>query len=356
MATPQGDHAAQTIAHSSRADALEVLLRILAEPGASERPALREAVAEAFQHRGAQSSEVLTSWTGSQGTTKPRAARAALALALSRVPEAGPLALQLVQELVSDASEFNEQWRLVQATRNLPSEPRSDGFLEALAQRAQAWMLRAAAIQALAERKAPSAQATAQRALGDAYPRVRASAVAVLAKSPSGVELLTDQVRNDKWFLVRRAALEELPDSPAARSWFTAALADPIATVRAAAIHALARIGAPEAWPKIEPALQNPEEYPEVIGEAIAFARALCVRAADPSLRTVVARGLKPDAWNQDQELALEALEVLSSFGGEAANWARDRAASPLVPKEVQLAAAAALKQRSACVQKGPQL
>jgi hypothetical protein len=126
--------------------------------------------------------------------------------------------------------------------------------------------------------------------------------------------------------------------------------------VRASAIRALARVGALEAWPKIDPALQNPEEYPEVISEAVAFSRALCVHAAVPGLQQVVSRGLKPEAWSADQELALAALETLSAFGGEAAAWAQKRASAPVVPKEVQLAAAAAAKRPPACAPKGPSL
>jgi hypothetical protein len=352
-ATKQGDLAVQIIGHSRRADALEALLAILVEPGASERPKLREALIEAYP---TASHEPLRGWTGSEGGSKPRAARAALALALSTVPAAQPVAAQLVAALSADSQEFPEQWRLVQAARNLPSEPSGDGFLVTLAQRAETWMLRSAALEALAQRKAPSLQSVAQHALEDAYPRVRASAVAALSKLPATFETITKTVRQEHWFLVRRAALDELPDSPAARTWFTAELADPIAVVRASAIRALARVGANEAWSKIDPALQNPEEYPEVIAEAVAFSRALCVRAAIPGLQQVVARGLKPEAWSADQELALSALEAISTFGGEDAVWAQKRAASPLVPKEVQLAAAAATKRPPACAQKVPSL
>ncbi|HET8937348.1 MAG TPA: HEAT repeat domain-containing protein [Polyangiales bacterium] len=352
-ATQQGDVAVQNIGHSKRADALEMLLTILAEPGASERPALREAIAAAYPHAHA---ETLAGWTGNEGSTKPRDARASLALALSTLPAARPLAAKIVEELSGDAKEFPEQWRLVQAARNLPSEPRGDGYLETLAQRAETWMLRSAAVEALAQRNAPSTQSVAQRALDDEYPRVRASAVGVLAKLPATFEMLSQKVLKDHWFLVRRTALDELPDSPDSRRWFVTELSDPIAIVRASAIRALARVGASESWSKIEPALQNPEEYPEVIAEAVSFSRALCVRAAIPGLRQVVTRGLKPDAWSVDQELALSALETLSAFGGADAEWAKSQASSSLVPKEVQLAAAAALKRAPACSQKGPSL
>ena len=352
----QGDLAVQNIGHSKRADALELLLSILVEAGASERPALREAIATAYRDAPDRADTALTTWTGNEGAKKPRAARAALALALSTVPRGQAHATQLVAELGSEASEFPEQWRLVQAARSLPSDPQGDGFLQTVAERAEPWMLRSAALEALAQRNAPSLQSSAERALDDAYPRVRASAVTVLSKLPAAVELLSKKVLADKWFLVRRTALDELPDSPAARTWFVAELADPIAVVRASAIRALARVGAIEVWPKIDPALQNPEEYPEVISEAVAFSRALCVREAVPGLRQVVARGLKPEAWSADQELALQALETISTFGGEDAAWAQKHASSPLVPKEVQLAAAAAAKRPPTCARKAQAL
>ena len=355
-ASKQGDQAVQHIGHSKRSDALELLLSILVEPGASERPALREALAEAYRSAPDRAATVLAAWIGNDGGAKPRAARAALALALSTVREAQAHAGQLVAELSADASEFSEQWRLVQAARALPSDPQGDAFLQSIAERAETWMLRSAGLEALAQRKAPSLQSVAQHALDDSYPRVRASAVAVLSKLPTAIDLLSKKVLADKWFMVRRAALDELPDSPAARSWFVAELADPIAVVRASAIRALARVHAIEAWPKIDPALQNPEQYPEVISEAVAFSRALCVREAVPGLRQVVERGLKPEAWSADQELALSALETISAFGGEDAAWAQKHASSPMVPKEVQLAAAAAAKRPPECAPKGAEL
>jgi tetratricopeptide (TPR) repeat protein len=352
-ATKPGDLAAQTIGNSKRPDALPALLAILSEPRAGERPALREAVAKAFEGAPEHSAEVLHEWIGSE---KPREARIALALALSHVPSAQARIAQLVDALSDEAKEFNEQWRLVQAAGNLPSDERVDSYLESLAKSSELWMLRSSALEALAQRRAPKLQSVAERALDDDYPRVRAAAVTVLAKLPGTFDVLNQKARLDNWFLVRRTALEALPDSAQARRWFEASLADPIAVVRASAIHSLMRVGASEAWPKIDPALHNPEEYPEVIAEAVSFARALCVHDAVPGLREVVTRGLKPDAWSQDQELALAALETISAFGGDDARWAAAHATAPQVPKEVQLAAAAATKHPPACAPKGPSL
>jgi hypothetical protein len=88
-----------------------------------------------------------------------------------------------------------------------------------------------------------------------------------------------------------------------------------------------------------------------VIAEAVNFAKSLCVVAAVPSLKTVVQRGLQPDAWTPDQELALSAIDALSAFGGEAAGWARDHAQGPSVPKQLYAAAAAAAQKGGSCGQ-----
>jgi len=345
----EGDQAAQVLAHSGHPDALQTLLTILVEPGASERPALREAIGAAYQARAKTGAVELAGWLGADAVQKPPAARAALALALASVPAAEQALKQLVSEQAPSAKEFPEQWRLVQAARSAPSDATVDSWLEQLAANAETWMLRSAAIEALHQRSRELGRRAAERALEDPYPRVRAMAVTVLAPLPESIVRLAKNVPEDEWFLVRQAALEKLPDSPQSRAWFESALQDRSPVVRASAIAALARVRAHTSWPHIQPLVDNAEEYPEVLAQGIAFARGLCLQAAAPSLRKLVVRGIAPDAWHADQELALSALETLSSFGGESAKWARDHAVGPSVPKEVQLAAAAAADRPGSC-------
>jgi hypothetical protein len=347
-ATRQGDAAAQVIAHSGAPNALDALLAVLLAPNGSDRAPLREALAVAYQARGPAASETIKAWSASE-PAKPVAARAALVLALSRVPEARAEATALATALVAEAHDFADQWRLVQATMTLPSEPIADAWLDDLAQSAEAWMLRVAAIDSLSQRGSSLAAAAAKRALGDDYPRVRAVGVRVLAPDPTQFAGLAKLAQEDKWFLVRQAALEKLPDTAQARQLFVTSLKDKAATVRASAVQALQRVDAASAWPAVKPLLENAEEYPEVIAAGVAYARGLCVHDAVPSLKAVVKRGMQPEAWSADQELALAALEALSDFGGDAAAWARDHAVGPLVPKEVHVAAAEAAKRPANC-------
>jgi hypothetical protein len=348
-ATPQGDAAALALARTGDATTLEGLLSALLIAGGTERPALREALWATFRSAGSAASDVLTRWAGPEPATPPVAARAAAALALSRLPEAQSSAAALVRDSLVSAVEFTDQWRLVQAAAALPTEPATDAWLGTLVREAKPWMLRAAALAALQTRNSSTAQSAAEHALSDAYPRVRAAGIKVLGSNAAKIELLSQYARDDKWFLVRAAAVDALPNTPAGLQVMTAALKDKTPTVRATAVRALQHARAIAAWNQIKPMLENAEEYPEVIGAGIAFAKALCALQAAPSLQAVVVRGLHPEAWSADQELALAALEALSALGGEAAAWARDHAQSPLVPKQVQAAAAAAAAKPGAC-------
>jgi hypothetical protein len=169
---------------------------------------------------------------------------------------------------------------------------------------------------------------------------VRAAAVALLGRASHDLSSLQKAAKDDEWFLVRKAALDNLPDAPATRTSFETALADRAPVVRASAIQNLRRVGATAAWPKIKPLLDNKDQYPEVIAEGIAYVHGLCVHAGIPTLRAIAERGLQPNAWNADQELAGSALEALSAFGGDAGAWAREHAKSAVDVRDLQLAAA----------------
>ncbi|HEX4355018.1 MAG TPA: HEAT repeat domain-containing protein, partial [Polyangiales bacterium] len=296
-ATPQGDHAALAFAHSAEPAAFEKLLPLLFDKRGTERPVLRDALALAYRASGTNGRDIATHWLA---TSPPVAAEAALALALASAPESRETAASIFRASRAASREFADQWRLVECAAALDDEADGDAWLTGLVRESDTWMLRMAALSALQARRSTATVGEAKRALTDDYPRVRANALKVLSSNSPDIELLSRYARDDKWFLVRAAAIESLPNLPNAQAVMVAATGDRTPAVRAVAIHALQRAGVASAWPRIQKLLENAEEYPEVLAEGIAFAKALCVVAAAPSLHAVVERGLQPDAWAPD--------------------------------------------------------
>jgi hypothetical protein len=344
-----GDEAALAVARGGGPSTLHDLLRLWAgEPRAAERAAFRDAVALAFRRGGAEAPAAVEQWVREDEPSVQ--ARAAASLALAAVPEGKPSAARLLESSIEAAGEFPERWRLILAAAQLPSEPKLDAWLAGIVASADEWMLRSAALDALDARRTPAALSAAKTALKDSYPRVRARALRVLANDHDSASVLVAYARKDEWFLVRAAALQVLPDAGGGRAAMLESLHDPSPIVRAAAMRALRRVHARDAWASIEPIVLNAEEYPDVIGEGVAFARALCLDAAATTLQDVVKRGLRPNAWTADQELAFGALEALTHLGGANAKWALQRSAAPLVPANIRTAAARAVNQLAACV------
>jgi HEAT repeat protein len=343
-----GDEAALALARAGAPSTLRDLLKLWAgEPRAAERAEFRDAVAMAYRRAGNGAATAVDQWV--QEDAPSVQARAAASLALASVPEGKASAARLLESSVTLAAEFPERWRLVLAAAQLPAEPKTDAWLANVVASADEWMLRSAALDALEQRQTPAALPAAKAALSDAYPRVRARALHVLANDRESIDVLVTHARKDEWFLVRAAALAVLPDGSSGRAAMLDGLYDHSPVVRAAAIRALRRVHAADAWKKIEPIVLNAEEYPDVIGEGVGFARALCVEAAAESLQDVVKRGLRPNAWTADQELAFGALEALTHLGGANAKWALQRSAAPNVPATIRTAAARAVNQLATC-------
>jgi hypothetical protein len=331
------------LARKAHVDAVGALVHAMESAGGSERPALRDALRVALEQAGDKAVPALAT------AGKPVALRAVLALALSALPARRSEALGIAEATAAEAREFPDRYRLAQAAAALPPSAALDAWLAATAKSAEEWMLRDAALAALARSAAPNATETARAALADPYPRVRATALGVLAASPEGFELLAKASRDDKWFLVRIGALENLPVAPGSDAVLTAALADHTAVVRASAIRNARRLRVATAWSAIEPHVARADEYPEVIGEGVGFAKALCVQSSVTALQAVARRGLVPEAWAPDQELALAALDALVQLGGDAARWAGDQARSPLVPEPVRAAIAKRIAAGTPC-------
>jgi HEAT repeat protein len=347
QASAAGDAAATALARQAPREALPALLAALASDGGSERAALREAVEVACQTGGPEALPLVREW--SETNAQNVAARASLALALSRAQNTAPLAGELLAADVAHADRFEDRWRLVQTARALPSDAAVDGWLAALAKDDERWMLRAAAIAALAERKAAQRSDVAVAALGDSYPRVRAQAAGVLSSEPSAREPLTLHAMRDKWPLVRAAAIESLAAQPGNEEVLRKGVGDRSHQVRAAAVRALAAAHVRDAWPLVEQRLKSEGEWPEVAAEAIRFAANLCVREAGPQLQAALQRGIKPDAWEPDVDNALLAFDALMRLGGADAKAALDTANLPISPEVFKSAARTQQGKPAAC-------
>jgi hypothetical protein len=280
---------------------------------------------------------------------RPVAERAVLALALASVPDRAGDTLTLTLGASRAAVEFADRWRLVQAAAGAAPSAELDAWLAEQARDAQEWMLRAAALEALARRASPSRDVAARAALTDAYPRVRGAALAALASAPDAVDVFAKALREDTWFLVRAQAIDALAPAAGSEALVTSALSDKASSVRASAMRALRRLHLVNAWPAAAKRVSQRDEFPDVIAEGIRFAKAACIQQAAPTLQGVVTRGLQPEAWAPDQELALSALEALVALGGEPARWAADESRSPLVPEPVRTAIQQRVASNAAC-------
>jgi HEAT repeat protein len=338
----QGDAAATALARQAPREALPALLAALAQPSGSERPVLREAIAVSSQGAGAAAADEVRAWA--QRNDDNLAARASLALALTTSGEMlRPIAAEIVAADRDRAERFEDRWRLVQAARGLPSSADVDAWLAKLAKTEERWMLRAAAIQALAERNASERIATAKAALGDDYSRVRVAAAGVLASDAGARDVLAMHAERDPWVPVRIAALEALASQRGTEALVQRGVADPSRLVRASAVRMLAKAHAQSAWAAVERRLADADEWPQVVAESIRFADSLCERRATKPLLAVLQRGIKPDAWAPDADNAQLALGTLLRFGGDAAKSARDLAASQGGPDALKAAEAAKL-------------
>ena len=312
------DELAIALARRAPAEAAEGLLAGLAAEGGAEREALRRAIALACQHGGQAVIERVRAWARSDAAGV--AARAALALALARAQsgqDARPLAAEIAAATAPQAREFSELWRLVQAARALPAGEPLDGWLVQLAAHDERWMLRAAALTALAERSRERAKQAARSALEDEYPRVRVAAIDALGPQPDAVDALSTHAQRDTWPMVRVAAVDTLAQLPGTGGVLRAVLDDSARLVRAAGIRGLARSKQRDAWPLVKAKLEDPEEWREVLVEAIGFAGGLCVMDARNALVGFVRRGVEPDASTRATELGLAALDALRRLGGE---------------------------------------
>ncbi len=309
----RGEPAARTLALSREPFDVAPLLRATSG-GGSERPWLRAAIgARAGREPRADVDAAIAAWL----PDAPPGAIAAVALATS---EARPdLARDLVTRAIPAAAEFRDRYRLALASRHATVSAANDAWLTDVATHAEEWMLRAAALEALALRSTLAIAA----GLSDASPRVRRTAVASLAADPASTDRLIDRATRDPWPLVRVAALEALAHRDAEITTLRGRLADRSPMVRARAIELLTERADHGAWPLLAPIFADDDEWPRVTAAALGLASAFCVPDATVAVEQVMRRGTRQGAWAPHVDVAVEALRIAIRLGGETAARAR---------------------------------
>lgn len=349
-AAPGAEQAAKALARTAPKAATAAVLAALATDGASERPELRDALAESCEQLKQGCADAVHEWL--QSAQPQVSARAAAALALANLRD-GTGAPELVAEIIAGASAqaaaFEDRWRLISAAPHAAASAEVDGWLAELAAHEERWMLRAAALAALDQRNAESSTALAKKALKDAYPRVRLVAVQALAGEPSAAADLTTHAQRDRWPMVRAAAYEALGKLPNTSEVLQGGVGDRAKSVRAAALRALTAARFTDAWPVVEKALRDDNEWPEVTVEAAAYARALCIQEAREPLVDLLVRALNPNAAPFEAEVGGPVFEALCDLGGEAAASAQKIAARPTSPPGLKAMAKRAAARAPAC-------
>ncbi|MFI5306379.1 MAG: HEAT repeat domain-containing protein [Polyangiales bacterium] len=350
QADAAGDSAALALARHAPREAIAVLLEALRGEGLKRR-ALHEAISVAVQSGGDEMTALIRAFCATEAASPTE--RAALAVALSRLdhpPTARALAGELADAGAPKAESFEDRWRWVAALRSLPASPELDGWLTKLAREDERWMLRASALEALAERQAAQRVASALEALDhDQYPRVRMVAAQALAKEPSAAEALTKHAGRDSWPMVRAAALEALAGQSGSQRALELGLDDRAHQVRAAAIRSLERAGLRGSWPLVARRLNDQDEWSEVKTEGVHFARAFCLREAADPLLALLRRGIAPEAGAEEADLALLAFEAVSQLGGEPAKRARALAGSSTAPAAFKASVAVQDGRKAEC-------
>jgi len=340
-----GDRAALALAVLAPAEAIDPILAAVDADGGTERAGLRRAVRTAYRGGDQEARGRFSAWA--EGAEAGPAA--AVALALAKTEEGALLSAELITGAVGDAERFEDRYRLVKAAAEGRAEPETDRWLAGVATSADEWMLRAEALAALGARSSPALDGAARSALEDEYPRVRVTAATVLAGRRGTLRAVATLARRDPWPMVRGAATEALASVPDARPILLASLGDRAQSVRAAAVRALTARGDRSAAEAIGERLGDDDEWPEVIQASIAYARAVCVQSLVDPLVGVLRRGMRPNAWAPDVDLAVLAVQVLGVLGGEDAEAAVRSASSPSADGAIRAAALVAQREETRC-------
>ncbi|RLB47373.1 MAG: hypothetical protein DRJ42_25550 [Deltaproteobacteria bacterium] len=340
--TEGGDRAAVALVAVAPNDARAPLLAAIDAEGGADRPGLRRALRSAYRETNGEDRERYAEWA--RGAAPGPAAAAALALAKAGDVGAS-IAASLVARGITNATRFEDVYRLVTAAYHLPSDPAVDAWLRGLVADSDAWMLRSQSMLALGARRSPRLREAARGALEDAYPRVRLAAAIVVAGQEGTLRAVSTLARRDPWPMVRAGATEALAEASGALPVLRAAAGDRSKRVRAAAVRALTTRRERSAADVVAGRLEDADEWPMVIEAAIAYASELCVPALVDPLVTVLRRGLRPDAWAPDIDSAVLAIGALRDLGGPDAAAAIRSATSERAPGPIRAAAVRAQEQ-----------
>ena len=328
-----GDRAATMLARQQSASAVKPLLEVIEEEGGPERPGLRDALRTAALRGGPEALGILDGWLESEPSP---AALAAAAVALSRAPSFGSLVTQWIATGAPKSEDFATAWRFLQSARGSGPSDAIDAWLGEQLQTADKWMLRGAAVEALAMRdRLPMIRS----ALNDRSPRVRFVAAQALAADPDSVLARAKLARRDPWPMVRAAAVLSLRGQPEATPVVVAAVDDPMSEVRLAAIEVLKHAPHLQGWERIHGRLKTKDEWPTVTAAAIEYVVAHCPADASDALIDVILRSAGRRAGPDDLDNAvrsIRALRALQTPEGESALKRLGRA--PGLPPALALA------------------
>lgn len=262
-----------------------------------------------------------------------------VSVALARSQAESPL-LHLLFRRAGEASTFEQRYLFLSAMERidtLTAESRS--WVEAQ-MNADEWMLRFAALRTLSP---STSQAAFEQGLGDPYPRVRAVAAAKTTRAPWAQARIHALATEDPWAFVRAQALTAASHRTPNR-WTARGLNDRHENVRAAAIRVQLRQTTPmdpEVARRINRRLADDDEWPVVLQAGVELARSRCEPALVAGLTSIIERGIRPNAWAPDEEVASSAIVALAAIASPEALEVVQRVAAA-APGPVQRVAAGA--------------
>jgi hypothetical protein len=344
-----GDSAAFMLAQTDPQFAVSPLLAAIARPGGEDRAAFRDALARAVRRTGEDADEALGDWLDSD---PPAAAAASAAMGLATLAEHREALTSLIEYALSDADDFATAWRLLQSASAAGPNRSVDAWVRSRLQTPEEWMLRQAAVEAIAAR---GHREDARALLDDPYPRVRKSAARVLSGDPETLLARARLARRDAWPMVRAEAVTSLRQESDALPVVVAAVDDSMSMVRAAAIRVLRSVPHDEGWDRIHVRLRAGNEWPSVTDAAIDYAAAHCRGDAVDALARIILRARSSQALTEDLNSAARAIEALRIIGTPDADDAiAQLRQTEWVPPTLKMALERPLPAGAACRSKSP--